>query len=221
MEEDRVEPAFPRRNCMSQGVPSSLALGGNGSLMVASSRTVFHGREKPRPVAFSLSSMSDDLSCFPFRHGLLPSQHWKGCLQSVCQGSPWRKTRKGRSSRQSADGSRAIRASLHGRMKLCVPGRERWAPCRPLRRDQGWHEQCTCRGAGSCSQGKADTPLQSGGQQQRCFGALGSIGASSYSLLWCHVSVPPFAPPSRPLSQPSSGGTLGCRTWLKSISPAI
>lgn len=167
---------------MSQRVSSCLALGGNGSLMAASSRNVSHGREKPSLVPFSLLPVSDVGSLFPFRHGLQPSQHWKGCLQPVCHGSPWRKTRKRRSSRRSADGSRGIRAGLHGRMKLCVPCRERWAPCRPPRRDWGWHEQCwgpwelcACSEAGICSQGKAHPPLQSGGQQQRCFGAIGSV----------------------------------------------
>lgn len=108
----------------------SLALGRNGSLLVASNGTVFHGREKPRLVPFSLSPVSDVASRFPFRHGLLLSQHWKGCLQSTCHGSPWRKSRKGRPSKRSADGSRGTGAGLQGRMKLCVPRRERWAPCR-------------------------------------------------------------------------------------------
>lgn len=85
--EDCVEPAFPRRNCLYQRVSSSLALGGNGSLMVESSRTLFHGREKARLVPFSLPPVSDVASCFPFRRRLLPSQHWKGCLQSMCRGS--------------------------------------------------------------------------------------------------------------------------------------
>lgn len=160
----------------------SLALGGNGSLVVASIRTVLHGREKARLMPFSLSPLSDVASASPSgTDSRLPSTGRDVCSQcpvEVHGGKPERE--------DAANGvlmeAGGIRASLHGRMKLRVPHRERWAPCRPLRRDEGWHEQCrgpwelcTCRGAGSCSQGKADIPLQSGGQQQRCFGAVGGM----------------------------------------------
>lgn len=123
------------------------------------------------------SPVSDAASCFPFRHGLLPSQHWKGCLQSLCQGSPWRKTRKGRSSKRSADGSRGIGASLHGRVKLCATQRDgHHADLSGGTRDgmsnagdfgssvpaEGLEAAARARQTHHCS-------------QQRCFGAIGSI----------------------------------------------